>query len=797
MNMKRPLLGLTALIAGAIAVPVFAEEAKPQEEPKITYVDHVLPIFRARCTSCHNSSDQRGGLALDSYTQMMQGGSSGDVIEPGDAGNSYLFSLVTHASEPKMPLNGDKLPAAQLAIIEKWINQGALENASSKFVQKKKKGGLGNVVASMERPDDVAIPQRYFGEPVYQPRNANAVTALAASPWASLLAVSGHRQIGVYDSKNLHLLGVLPFPEGRAQIAKFSRNGSLLLVGGGRGGESGRVVLYDVRTGERVAELGEEYDEVLGADVSSNHALVALGGPDRLVRLYSVKTGELISEKKKHTDWITAVEFSPDAVLFATGDRANGLVVWESVSGEIFYDLTGHKGAITDISWRPDSNVVASASEDGTIKLWEMENGTLVKSWDAHPGGVTAIEFTRDGNIVSTGRDRVTRLWKGDGAKIRDFPAVADIAMEIAYDAESNRIFTGDWTGTITGWNAEDGSPVGALNTNPPTVKAQLDAARGQFDQLKKERDAQQARLQGLQKAIADRATAATAAAQKASEADSAVKQATAAKQALEEALKAKQKAVADAEGAVKKAQEQLAGLNAQLQKENEKAKGQQDQVNQLNQAVQAAAQAHQAAVAALADLTAKAETAEKNAQPTDEEKAALETDEAVRKAVEERQAAAKAARDAVKPASDLVATRQGELDGAKKKLAAAQAELDGVRKAVEAMQQQVNAAQQQLTGANTGLEAARKGVADAQNAIKDAAGKEQVAAKAAADAKAAAQKAAEAAKPNEEEQKGIAAAQAAIQSLDEKLKGVESNIARLEKIQSELADASKTASAN
>lgn len=796
MNMKRPLIGLTALIAGAVAFPAFAEEAKPKEEPKITYVDHVLPIFRARCTSCHNASDQRGGLVLDNYSQMMQGGSSGDVIERGDAGNSYLYSLVTHASEPRMPLNGEKLPANQLAIIEKWINQGALENASSKFVQKKKPV-LGNVVASLERPEDVAIPQRYFGEPIHQPRNANAVTALASSPWASLLAVSGHRQIGVYDSKNLHLLGVLPFPEGRAQIAKFSRNGSMLMVGGGRGGESGRVVIYDVRSGERFAEVGEEYDEVLGADITSNHALVALGGPDRLLRIYSVESGELVSEKKKHTDWITAIEFSPDGVLLASGDRANGLVVWESGSGEIFYDLTGHKGAMTDISWRADSNVVASASEDGTIKLWEMENGTLVKSWDAHPGGVTAIEFTRDGNIVSTGRDRMTRLWKGDGAKIRDFPQVADIAMEIAYDAETNRIFTGDWTGTITGWNAEDGSPVGVFNTNPPTVKAQLDAARGQIGKLKPSRDAEVAKLQGLQKAVEDRAKAAAVAAQKSTDADNAMKQSAAAKQGLEETLKAKQQALANAENAVKKAQEQLTAVNGQLQKETEKAKGHQDQVNKLTQAAQAAAEAHQAATAALADLTAKAEAAEKSAQPTDEEKAALESDEAVRKAVEERQAAAKLARDAVKPAADLVATRQNELGAAQKNLAAAQAELEGVRKAVEGVQQQVKTAQEQIAAATSGQEAAKKEVAGTLAALKDAAAKEQVAAKAAADAKAAAAKAAEAAKPKEDEQKAIAAAQAAVNALDEQLKSIESNIARLEKIQSELAKASQTAATN
>jgi len=69
----------------------------------------VLPIFRARCGSCHNANDRRGGLVLDQYGAMMEGGSSGEVIEPGDAELSYLWSLVNHEDTPKMPPKADKL----------------------------------------------------------------------------------------------------------------------------------------------------------------------------------------------------------------------------------------------------------------------------------------------------------------------------------------------------------------------------------------------------------------------------------------------------------------------------------------------------------------------------------------------------------------------------------------------------------------------------------------------------------------------------------------------------------------
>jgi hypothetical protein len=52
----------------------------------------------------------------------------------------------------------------------------------------------------------------------------NAVTALAASPWAPLVAIGGQKQIVLYNTETLQPIGVLPFPEGFPTIIRFSRN---------------------------------------------------------------------------------------------------------------------------------------------------------------------------------------------------------------------------------------------------------------------------------------------------------------------------------------------------------------------------------------------------------------------------------------------------------------------------------------------------------------------------------------------------------------------------------------------
>src|SRR5947208_11844361 len=145
-------------------------------------------------------------------------------------------------------------------------------------------------------------------DPVVKTARANAITGLASSPWAPLVAVGGQKQVLLYNSDTLELVGVLPFPEGVPHVVKFSRNGSLLLAGGGRGAKSGRVVVWSVKTGERIFEVGEEFDAVLAADINADQTQIALGGPSEAVRVYSTKDRKLLYELRKRTHRLYGLE---------------------------------------------------------------------------------------------------------------------------------------------------------------------------------------------------------------------------------------------------------------------------------------------------------------------------------------------------------------------------------------------------------------------------------------------------------------------------------------------------------
>jgi WD40 repeat protein len=453
-----------------------------QAQEKVNFEDHVKPIFRAKCFSCHNTNKKTADLDLSNFTAMMQGGGSGAVIDPGSPDDSYLFMVINHDTEPYMPPKSDKLPEEMIQTVRKWIEAGAPETSSSKvMLPKKPKVSLSVDVSAGARPEGPPpLPDVLGLEPIVHTAATTAVSAIATSPWAKLVAVAGQKQVVLYSSESLQPLGVLPFPEGQARVLKFSRNGALLLAGGGRGGSKGLAVVWDIKTGERVMEVGDELDEVLAADISADQSLVAVGGPGKVVRVYSTATGELAYEIVKHTDWIYSLEFSPDSVLLATSDRAGGLHVWESYTGREYLTLNGHKGSVNTVSWRIDSNVLASASTDASIKLWEMENGGNIKSWNAHGGGTQSMEFCRDGRVVSCGRDKVTKIWDQNGKQLLAFEAFADLALQVSHCDETNRVIAGDWTGEVRVWNAADGTRIGNLTTNPPMLMARLQQAEAE-----------------------------------------------------------------------------------------------------------------------------------------------------------------------------------------------------------------------------------------------------------------------------------------------------------------------------
>jgi hypothetical protein len=461
--MKRQPLLLCVFASSLLILSSAAEE-------KVTYQDNILPLVEANCSKCHNADKKKADLELTSYQGALKGSGSGAVLVSGNLDGSKLWKAITHAEEPTMPPNRPKLADKELDVFKKWILGGLLETPSGKAIAAAAPTvDLTLKADTVGKPDGPPpMPKDLPQEPVVHTERMNAITGLAASPWAPLVAVAGQKQVLLFQGDTLAPLGILPFTEGQPVEVKFSRNGQVLLAGGGRSAQSGRVVLWDVVTGKRILTLGDDYDTVLAADIRPDQAQVALGGPSRLVKVWSTKTGQLQHKLKKHTEWVTAVAFSANGQMLATADRNGGISVWDPESAQELFTLAGHKAAVTALSWRGDSKLLASSSEDGTVKLWEMQEGREMKSWAAHGSGALCVNFAHDGQLVTCGRDLAVTLWNANGGKVRSFEFSGDLPIRAVFGYDDKRVFATDFAGRVAVWTANDGKRAGELDANPP-----------------------------------------------------------------------------------------------------------------------------------------------------------------------------------------------------------------------------------------------------------------------------------------------------------------------------------------
>ena len=88
------------------------------------YNDLIQPIFNQKCVSCHNKEISRGNLNMDSYSNLLKGGSSGNPINKSDPRKSLLIKRITMpTSELKyMPPDGEPVSFDEIKTLIWWIN---------------------------------------------------------------------------------------------------------------------------------------------------------------------------------------------------------------------------------------------------------------------------------------------------------------------------------------------------------------------------------------------------------------------------------------------------------------------------------------------------------------------------------------------------------------------------------------------------------------------------------------------------------------------------------------------------
>ena len=93
----------------------------------VDFAKDVVPILQSRCVECHGPDKQKGKLRLDTKADFFKGGKDGEIVKPGNAGESDLVkrTLLPSDNDDRMPPKGEALTAAQIEVLKNWVNEGA------------------------------------------------------------------------------------------------------------------------------------------------------------------------------------------------------------------------------------------------------------------------------------------------------------------------------------------------------------------------------------------------------------------------------------------------------------------------------------------------------------------------------------------------------------------------------------------------------------------------------------------------------------------------------------------------
>lgn len=446
----RSILCCAALFIGACAIgDVDAGADEPQQ---VSFRQHIAPILLDNCVACHGPKLSEGGYRVDSYQRAMTPGDSGNPsFAAGDPDGSEVFVRITSDDEgERMPLEGDPLSAEQIALIRRWIEQGARYDAEDPAAP----------LTSIVPPPVYAPPPERYPKPL-------PVTAVAFSADGSSVFVSGYHEITVWNASDGSLQQRWHNVGERTYALALAPDGKLLAVAGGQPGRLGEVRLVDPNDGKLLGVLCSMPDVVLDAAFDAQGKRLAVAGTDATVRIYDVAERSLQMEITSHSDWVHAVAWSHDGKLLASASRDKTAKVFDASDGKLLATFSDHGQPVYGVAFHPDGKSAYSGGTDRRIYRWNVADGKKIADVDRLGGDLYRLKTTAE-HLFAVSADRIPRQYDvKTGKKIRSFSSHADEVLCLDVHPASGRLVTGSFDGQVRVWDVGNGKMLASFIAAP------------------------------------------------------------------------------------------------------------------------------------------------------------------------------------------------------------------------------------------------------------------------------------------------------------------------------------------
>jgi eukaryotic-like serine/threonine-protein kinase len=292
--------------------------------------------------------------------------------------------------------------------------------------------------------------------------HSNAITAVAISPDASLLATASlDKTVRIWDLKTYSFRVVLASPHTSAGIPEsvaFSPDGRQLATVDGEGvvvwnvetwrplqfltaaapqgpGEgsvffssNGRWLVCRANTGVKVWDTAtwRPATNSTQGETWSSKGVLALGRDGRLLAangdLWDLTSRSKVARLPLSSD-IMALAFSPDGKVLAAGDAGGMVTLWDMDFMRQLGEWKAHANWLLGLAFSPDGQMLATGGGDELIQLWDIQHLRLavasitepkpIATLKGHRDQVWALAFAAGGQfLVSGGQDGTAKLWR-------------------------------------------------------------------------------------------------------------------------------------------------------------------------------------------------------------------------------------------------------------------------------------------------------------------------------------------------------------------------------------------------
>ena len=219
------LLVFSASLAFPISLICNAEETEDSAVRPVSYWNEIRPLMQASCQGCHQPAKAKGEYILTDVKRLIAGGESDSAaVIPGQPEKSFFLEQITpdEKGRAEMPPRDKPLHETEIALIKRWIAEGAVDDTPENAFQK----------YDMKNPPVYAVP------PV--------VAAMDYSPDGALLAVAGFHEVLIHKSDGSGLVARLVGLSERVESVAFSPDGEMVAAGD----KSNKLTLFSASTGE-------------------------------------------------------------------------------------------------------------------------------------------------------------------------------------------------------------------------------------------------------------------------------------------------------------------------------------------------------------------------------------------------------------------------------------------------------------------------------------------------------------------------------------------------------------------